>query len=161
MKSTYFEGCKNLDEVKSRYKQLAMKFHPDKGGNKEIMQEINAQYEAIKKNPAFKFWKEKEESQQDYCEFPSIIDKIIGFEGIIIELCGNWIWLSGKTFGYKDQLKNLGFFFAGEKKLWYWRPNDYKSMNRKPLEMEQIRNKYGSDVFIPKLKKELEEKSEK
>lgn len=158
MKTNYFSGCASLDEVKQRYKQLALENHPDRGGDKRVMQEINAQYEAIKKNPSFKFWKEKEESRKDFTEFPSIISMIIGLEGITIELCGNWIWISGATFRYKQQLKKAGFFFAGEKKLWYWRPHDYKSANRKPIPIEEIRRKYGSDVYTPSLQKELEEK---
>jgi hypothetical protein len=161
MKTNYFDGCTSLDEVKSRYKQLAMQHHPDRGGDKQIMQEINAQYESNRKNPSFKFWKQKEETKLDYHEFPEIISKIIGFVDITIELCGNWLWISGATFRYKKQLKDAGFFFAGEKKLWYWRPHDYKSANRKPLEMDQIRGKYGSDVFHRTAKKVLAEQGKK
>lgn len=157
MNSKYFNGCSTLDEVKAKYKQLAMKHHPDRGGDKVIMQEINLEYEAIRKNPSYQFWKQKEESKLDYQEFPEIISKIIGFRDVVIELCGNWIWLSGATFKYKKQLKEFGFLFAGEKKLWYYRPHDYKSANRKPRTMDYIRNKYGSDVLKPH-QKELNEK---
>jgi hypothetical protein len=155
MKTNYFEGCISLDEVKQHYKKLAMKHHPDKGGDKATMQEINAQYEAIRKNPSFKFWKQKEETRKDYVEFPDIINKIIGLQGIVIELCGNWIWVSGITYKYKSYLKSAGFMFANEKKLWYWRPHDYKSANRKPRPMDYIRTKYGSDVYPSEAKKEL------
>lgn len=157
MTTKYFNGCASLDEVKSRYKQLAMQYHPDRGGDKRIMQEINAQYEEITKNPAYKFWKQKEETKKDFNQFPEIINQIIGYRDIIIELCGNWIWLSGATYKYKDNLKKIGFLFAGEKRLWYWRPADYISANRKPRSIEYIRSKYGSDV-LP-LQKELDEKS--
>jgi curved DNA-binding protein CbpA len=157
MNHKYFEGCTSLDEVKSLYKQLAMLHHPDRGGDTATMQKINLEYESIMKNPLFKFWKKKEETKQDFREFPDIINKIIGFTDITIELCGNWIWLSGATFKYKNLLKGFGFFYAGEKKLWYWRPHDYKSANRKPLEMSQIRSKYGSDIYQRMAKKALTE----
>jgi len=158
MSTNYFAGCTSLDEVKAKYKQLAMQHHPDRGGDKRTMQEINAQYEAIRKDPAYRFWKQKEEAKQDFTEFPDIINKVIGFADVTIELCGNWIWLSGATFRYKKQLKEAGFFFAGEKKLWYWRPHDYKSANRKPREMTYIRNKYGSDIYQRPAKKALSDK---
>ena len=29
--------------------------------------------------------------------------------------------------------------------MWFYRPAEYKSANRKPLPIEAIRNKYGSD----------------
>lgn len=159
MKTHYFNGCASLDEVKALYKKLAMQYHPDRGGDKETMQQINLEYESFMKNPAFKFWKKKEETKQDFREFPEIISKIISFKEITIELCGNWIWLSGATFRYRKELKEFGFFFAGEKKLWYWRPHDYKSTNRDPRTMEYIRGKYGSDVFIRHISKELDEKT--
>jgi len=40
----YFNG-KNLDEIKTEYRRLALENHPDKGGNTETMQEINAEFE--------------------------------------------------------------------------------------------------------------------
>jgi len=56
MKSYYFKDCKNIEEVKTLYKQLALKYHPDReGGSTEIMQEINAEYRSIIKNPRFNF----------------------------------------------------------------------------------------------------------
>ena len=158
MKTNYFDGCASLEEVKARYKQLALQHHPDRGGDKCKMQDINAQYDAVKKDPAYNFWKQNDDAKQDYQEFPEIINKIISFADITIELCGNWLWLSGATYRYKVELKELGFLFAGEKKLWYWRPHDYKSANRKPREMEYIRSKYGSDVYKRAAKKALAEK---
>ena len=156
MKTTYFNDCKNLDEVKRRYKELALKHHPDRGGDTRIMQAVNNEYDAIRKNPFFKFWKEKEESQQDYVQFPDIISKIIGFKDITIELCGNWLWISGNTYKHRKELKQYGFLFADKKKLWYWRPNDYKSANQEPKSMQYIRTKYGSDVYPTTNTPELE-----
>ena len=34
MKTFYFKDCNSLDQVKARYKELAMKWHPDRGGDK-------------------------------------------------------------------------------------------------------------------------------
>jgi len=49
---------------------------------------------------------------------------------ITIEICGSWIWLSGDTRKYRKQFKETGFFYTYKKKMWYWRPSDYKSANR-------------------------------
>jgi len=130
--------------------------HPDRGGSTITMQEINLEYESIKNDPFFNFYGQKEEAKQDYVEFPDIINQVIGFKGLVIELCGNWVWLSGTTYPYREQLKEIGFFFAYEKKLWYWRPHNFKSNNRKPIPIDEIRIKYGSDVFQPSYKMELE-----
>jgi len=147
MESTYFNNCTSLDEVKLRYKQLALQHHPDRGGDTRTMQAINLEYESIRKNPQFQFNQASKEAKEDFMQFPEIINQIIGLKGIVIEICGNWIWLSGLTYRYKKELKAIGFIYAGQKKLWYWRPNDYKSANRAPRTMEYIRTKYGSDVL--------------
>ena len=155
MKTNYFNDCKNLNEVKSLYKSLALKYHPDRpGGDNLIMQQINLEYENIKKNPFFKFSDQSEEAKKDYVKFPEIIKQIINFD-VVVELCGNWIWLSGNTWKYKKELKRIGFFYAHLKKKWYWRPNDYKSANREPRNMEYIRSKYGSDILDSRKHNEL------
>lgn len=156
MKTNYFKDCKNLDDVKAVYKKLAMAHHPDRGGDTITMQEINAEYEAIKNDPYFNFSGQKDEAKQDFVEFPDIINQVIGFKGVVIELCGNWVWLSGTTYPYREELKKIGFLFAHEKKLWYWRPHSFKSINRKPIPIDEIRRKYGSDVFQPSYNMELE-----
>jgi hypothetical protein len=147
MRTSYFSDCKNLADVKRRYKELAMLHHPDKGGNTATMQEINAEYKAIIHNPSFSFAETTEEEKQDFIKYPDIIDKIIALQGILIEIIGDWIWLSGNTYPYRQFLKETGFFFAPKKVMWYYRPSDYKSSNTKPKTIESIRSKYGSDVI--------------
>ena len=40
----YFEECKSVIEVKSLYRKLAFKFHPDHGGDLEEMKKLNEWY---------------------------------------------------------------------------------------------------------------------
>ena len=51
MNIKYFYNCHTLEEVKRKYKELAMLHHPDRGGNTATMQEINLEYEEIQKEP--------------------------------------------------------------------------------------------------------------
>jgi len=153
MKTQYFSDCRTLEEVKRRYKELAMKHHPDRGGCTATMQDINNEYENVMKNPFFSFSEQTEQDQQELIKYPEIIDQVIGLQGIIIELIGNWIWISGNTYPYKSQLKQIGFYFAPKKVMWYYRPPDYKSSNRSPKTIEYIRKKYGSDVIGTKDRK--------
>jgi hypothetical protein len=147
MKTNYFTDCCTLEEVKRRYKELAMQHHPDRGGNTATMQDINNEYESIIKNPFFEFAKQPEQEQEEFIKYPEIINQIIGLQGIIIELIGNWIWLSGNTYPYRSKLKEIGFYFAPKKVMWYHRPPEYKSSNKNPKTIEYIRNKYGSDII--------------
>jgi len=101
MNIKYFYNCHSLEEVKRKYKELAMLHHPDRGGNTAIMQEINLEYEEIQKNPLFDFSNETEEDQEEFIRYPEIINQIIGLDGLIIELIDNWIWISGNTYPHR------------------------------------------------------------
>jgi curved DNA-binding protein CbpA len=156
----YFRDCKNLQEVKKLYRDLALKLHPDKGGNTQDMQELNAAYEAVLNNPFFKFRKDsddtstEEANRKEFIRYRDVVNQIINLEGLIIEIIGDWVWLSGLTYPYRKQLREIGFLFAPNKVMWFYRPAEYKSANRKPLPIEVIRNKYGSDMIetIPDIK---------
>ncbi|WP_446788125.1 DnaJ domain-containing protein, partial [Macellibacteroides fermentans] len=37
----YFDGCKDEQEIKARYRDLAKKYHPDLGGDLETMKAVN------------------------------------------------------------------------------------------------------------------------
>ena len=146
MNIKYFYNCHTLEEVKRKYKELAMLHHPDRGGNTATMQEINLEYEEIQKNPLFDFSNESQEDQEDFIRYPEIINQLIVLNGLIIELIGNWIWVSGNTYPHRSQLKQIGLFFAPKKVMWYFRPAEFKSVNRSPKSIDEIRVKYGSDI---------------
>lgn len=79
--------------------------------------------------------------------FKDIIEKIMAFPGLLIEICGRWVWVSDDTKKYRQEFgKNgLGLNFAPKKKMWYWRPEEEKSRrSRGNVDMDSIRRMYGS-----------------
>lgn len=48
----WFASCVTLEQVAALYKTLVMQHHPDRGGDLHTMQEINAERDAIIKNPS-------------------------------------------------------------------------------------------------------------
>lgn len=158
MELNYFKNCASIVEVKKKYKELALKHHPDRGGDTATMQEIISEYMSILQNPHFSFKNEHkttEQEKQDFIKYAEIIDKIVGLDGIIIEIMGDWIWISGNTYPHRQTLKETGFYFAPKKTLWYYRPPEYKSSNRKPKTIEFIRMKYGSNIIETKNEKQF------
>lgn len=156
----YFLICTSLEEVKKKYKELAFKFHPDKGGDTAIMQAINIEYAFVVKNKKFasnKTEQEQEQEKESALKYPEIINKIVMLDGLIIEIVGDWIWLSGETYKHKTILKELNFLFASKKKMWYYRPEEHnRKGNTKPLTIDEIRAKFGSETVSTKSLKQLQ-----
>lgn len=44
------------------------------------------------------------------------LQKVINFSDITIDIVGCFIWLDGNTYPYKDQLKEYGFKWSGQRK---------------------------------------------
>ncbi len=143
----YFQDLKDEKAVKSRYKDLAKENHPDLGGNVEVMKAVNAQYEQVLRGVYQKDGKseiEIEDLIKNDKEALKALNLIIGMAGIEVELCGNWIWVTGDTKSVKSILKESKFRWEFKKKAWYWRPEGYKRYHRSSFSLNDIRSRYGS-----------------
>jgi len=159
-KLQFFKGFNvNLKTVKARFKDLCFIHHPDIGGDVEMMKLINLEYEFIVKNCLFDFISENEERFYNVnyeMQYPDIIAQLIKLSGIVVEIVGNWLWISGNTKTHKDTLKVIGCRFAPKKFMWYFRPEDFKmSKNKKPKNMRDIYDKYGCERIIQNEEKKI------
>lgn len=104
--SKYFKDINTLEELRKQYKELLKKFHPDNAnGSTEACQEINVEYDQL-----FKVLKDRHEKSADSNEsnaktdfnnmkydfsedakLREVLQRIITFEGINIEIVGCWI----------------------------------------------------------------------
>ena len=132
----------NPEITKLAYRRACQKYHPDKGGSTEMMQAVNEAFSVLQDyvgNIA------PEGSQEGYGEaLNDAINAIITMPGLVIEICGLWVWVSGETFKYKDQIKAAGFKWASKKLAWYFRPEGWAG-GRGKYDMNEIRGKYGSE----------------
>lgn len=155
----YFKDVSTLEELRRQYKDLLKKYHPDNPqGSTEATQEINAEYDRL-----FKVLKNRHESKAadsqeeqtktdfnnmkyDFTEdqkLREVLQRIITFDGINIEVCGSWIW-AFNSYEYRKELKEIGFKYAPKKKAWYWHSEAFRKKGRKTLSMDDIRSYYGS-----------------
>lgn len=168
MANTYFHNVNTLEELRREYKELLKKFHPDNPqGSTEATQSINAEYDNL-----FKVLKDKHEhktadnqdSKSSYEDMKwnveedeklrEMLNKIINFSGITIELVGNWLW-AFDSYGYRSELKELGFKYASNKKAWYYHTEAFRKKSHKTLSMNDIRNYYGSTEVETEGRKKL------
>jgi hypothetical protein len=155
MKLHFFKPCQSIEELKSMYRNLCKLHHPDRGGDVKIMQEINSEYSFICQNlNSFFVCDNEQQTAKDLQIFAGIIEKIEMLP-VDSEVIGSWLWISGNTYPHRQILKNAGLMFAPKKKVWYYRPEDFKSSNFQPLEMDEIRHKYGSTKVENKFKPQL------
>jgi len=142
---------KTLEELKAQYRQLAMKHHPDKGGTDEAMKTINNEYDLlfsklkdIHQTKDGETYTAKEATTETADQFKDLISELMKMDDIVIEIIGCFVWVTGNTKPYKDQLKALKFQWHTKKIAWYLKPEDYRKRSRKDYDLDEIRSMYGT-----------------
>jgi hypothetical protein len=162
----HFINVTTIAELKNQYKKLAFKNHPDRGGDTETMQQINAEYDALLKSiiagsaasdysteDKKTFWESKEEHSEVEKKVKEALDKIIHLEGLEIEIIGVWIWVSGDTKPHKETLKEAGFKW--NKTMVKWVFIGKKSNGRGTMTLDEMREKHGSEKVKQKTVKKI------
>ena len=158
----WFKDCDCIEELKAQFRKLAMAHHPDRGGRKEDMQEINNEYsllfEALKdihrstREDGPRTYKAETATTETPEDFIRIVNELFRLDGLEVELCGRWLWIGGNTMVHREALKALGCRWSKGKQKWSWHyPEDaamtYKG--KKAWSMDRIRDRFGSDELKP------------
>jgi hypothetical protein len=147
----YFTNCNTIDEAKNQFRKLCLILHPDKGGKASEFIAMRAEFKAFKPSQ-----KKENEPEFNADAFYNLVQKFEGFEGLIINFVGSFIWLEGNTMQHKDALKQIkldGFkplFWAKLKKAWFYSPLEYKKKSGKVVELSEIKSRYGCTTFNAK-----------
>ena len=161
MKS-YFAHCRTAEELKAEYKRLALQYHPDVTGDaatEPIMQQINAQYddawprlkdrhESTHEETAGQVYTASQSTAETPEEFRAVIIAVLQMQGVTLELCGRWLWITGNTRPYADTLKALGCRWSPKKVAWNWHTAQDFSFGRGHWTLDKIRNAYGSARIV-------------
>lgn len=156
--SNFFNDVTTLEELRRQYKQLLKQYHPDnKGGSEEATKSINIEYEAL-----FQRLKDVHDSKQSNDTnskesayntnmydwendkaLREVLQKIINFRGIDIEIIGQWIWVFN-AYSCRKDLKGMGFEWAPKKKAWYFHTEAFRKKSHKIVPLDDSRKYYGS-----------------
>ena len=140
----YFVNIETIEELKKKYKELAKKFHPDLGGNKEEFQSMNNEYDKLFKELKSNKKTNKANTKDDD-KFKNIINELIKYNELTIEIIGSWLWISGNTYPLRDMIKNLGLLWSKGRKKWYYTADTIDGANKyyKKKTYDELKNSYG------------------
>ena len=82
------------------------------------------------------------EEEQKKAEILGAISSVGGL-GLTVEVCGEWVWVSGDTKPHKETLKSAGFKWSPKKVNWYFKPSSCKSFWRGSTPMDTIKANHG------------------
>ena len=153
----YFENCLTVEAVKTQYRDLAKKHHPDLGGCADTMVLINEQYhEALRrcsgqshehngKAYTYRYDAEVEQKLMD------VIHAVLAIKSdtVRVLLIGSWVWVTGDTKPIKDQLKLIGLRWHTKRQCWYYSATPYKGRYSKKG-LSSLASRYGVKEFADK-----------
>ena len=160
-KINYLKEAKTLQELKKLYFQLAKKLHPDiTQDNGEQMKQLNNEYDYLKT-----VLTNDETIDKDYLketiftmdQFKNILDELLKYPYITVEIVGSWLWISGRgTYSIKDDILYNKFsckFSKSQKKFyWYSGIENSKGKKYKGGFLSQAIDKYGITTLESELK---------
>ena len=135
-------------EIKIAFRKAQHKNHPDKNGDKILSQMINAAWELLKDKGDITYIQHADTIDMS-ARLLKAIDAAIVLDGVIVEVCGSWVWVTGETFKHKDKLNEAGYLYSRSKKAWYFNGSLTKVIAKKrgSMSLDEIRNSHGSEVI--------------
>lgn len=127
-----FSDVTSVPELKKRYRMLAKEHHPDMGGSKEAMQALNAAYEcrlselAGGTQTSSSFYTpppdwDVEGADKALEEATQLSERSRApkkFWAAKLQQTGEVIAYGRGTYEVRDELKNIGFWWDPERRLW-------------------------------------------
>lgn len=85
--------------TKKAYREACKKYHPDVNpAGDEMMKVVIEAYQALKEHDG-----DLKEQQTDYGDaLNEALNAVLGLHGLIVEICGAWVWITGETKAHKE-----------------------------------------------------------
>lgn len=146
----YFINIKSLEELKNTYRKLIFQLHPDKGGSTAEFQAMKNEYDIIFKK--LQFASENKQEKTENCNtFTDIMDKLVNFNNLTINIIGSWVWIDkDNTYPIKEDLKAIGFVWTKARQKWYFNNGQKATGRYKKKDFETLKNEYGCKTYKTK-----------
>lgn len=164
----FFNNCTTAEELKSKYRELCKKFHPDNGGSEELFKQMKQEFEQLwedlqdvhKTMQGKKYTSDKSKrTYKSASEFMDMVDFLIHNLKVTVEINGSFFHIWGiertdkerqaKLKEYVAKLPKLKLQWQQQKGCWRIFPADYVKKTNKTWSMDAIRNGFGSTVYKP------------
>jgi len=155
-----FASCAGVQQIKNLMREYAKRLHPDlnPGIDDGEFKSMSAAYHAELQNrhlethtddigKAHKYYYNEQNEQE-------ILDKVaellaLNLNGVVIDLVGTWIWVSGETRANRTALKSAKMRYHGKRAMWYWRKAAYKT-RYSDKSFSELKSAYGCKTFESK-----------
>lgn len=158
----YFAGL-DADQAIKEFRRLCKVLHPDmQGGNPEAFRNLVDEYQDFQRQAKTaqgraEGWTDKATGEPyeapDMHLSPETLERletVLRWPGLIVELLGTWIWITGDTRQYSEQFKALAFRWSPKKQAWYFHAEPYKRRSRHDYTLDEIRARHGQTSFTQK-----------
>lgn len=143
-------GSAELASCETAYRRAAMKYHPDRaGGSLEMMQAVNEAIEAVRgwyADPDHAPLRDHDKPSGYGDMLAAAIAAVVELQGISIEICGSWVWITGDTKPHRAAFREAGYKWGAKKAAWYFRPAGFRSKSRGNWSLDEIREFHGSQA---------------
>ena len=147
-----FSHCKTPQDIKNLYRKMAFKYHPDHGGDNDMMKKINAAYHTAL--AAMHGFTAKGHDGKKHTYYynqkveQAVMDKVeelltLNLTGCTIEIIGTWIWISGGTKPHREKLRTSKCQWHDKRGRWFWHGPQRRSKYNKHINFAGLRNTYG------------------
>ena len=145
----------SFEGMRAAYRRLVMEFHPDKHHANEaekwteLFKALQNEYDEVLQGISGEAYETERTSYAKEKTIQEKLEELMRIPGIVIDLCGCWLWITGDTFNAKDTLKALGFKWSKSKKSWCWglTMTDRKKQRAKYSKLEDVYNAFGRESF--------------
>jgi len=146
----FFEIAMTREELRTEYRRLCVKMHPDKGGNHEEFCKMTAEYEKVLKNINCPEWDRNPENDWEaFKSFEAVTVTLKGYS-FKMDLVGNWLWLevvfSADNWRMLiEVLKINNWKFSKGKNKWYYfnGVEDFRPSRKSSSDFNTIKSTWG------------------